>query len=246
MASLFGGPGSLLGGPDTSQLTSATNADRARSDEFYRQLALLQQQYQQQLAQQGALGRSLDKTIAGTAPSVAGTQLQQGVGEIANATRATAAGASGENAALANYGSIQALAQAQAKANQDAANLRAREVAQAQQTKAGILNQQQQATGGMHGADVSGALGESGQATSGAGTLAGVNENEINSERALASNAVQGAGAALLKSDEDEKEDIKPVSGGDMDQFLKHIAGGDIAFKDRLQRGKGIVRYTVE
>src|SRR6476469_7583352 len=135
---------SIITGADTSPIVDATAFDRQHADEFYRRLAQLQQQYQQQLAAQSALGRSYDRTIAGTAPSVAGAQLQRGVQQIGADARATASGATGASGALANYGAIQALAQA--KANADAAALRAQEVAAAQAAKANLLNQQQSAT----------------------------------------------------------------------------------------------------
>src|SRR5215470_2869127 len=98
---------SILGGGNLAPLSNATAEDRAQSQEFFRQLALLQQNYNQALQQQRALGRQYDQVIAGTAPSVAATQLQQTTGQIDNALRANAAGASGNNAALANYGAIQ-------------------------------------------------------------------------------------------------------------------------------------------
>lgn len=185
--------------PDTSALTSATGADREQAAEFYRRLAMLQQQYDQQLAAQSALGRSLDRTIAGTAPSVAGTQLQQGVGQIRNAVASEAAGAGGNNAALAQYGGIQAIAAAQAKANQEAAVLRAKEIHDAQVAKAGLLNQQQGATGNMAGINASGGTSLSGAATTGAGNIAKINEDETNAWRNFVSNLSGGVGGTLTK-----------------------------------------------
>src|SRR5678809_485518 len=113
--------GTILQGPDVSPLTSATSEDRRRADEMFRYLAQLQQQYQQQLAAQNATVRALDRTISGTGPSVAGTQLQQGLNQTQAAVNAQASGASGQNAGVASYGAIQALAAAHAKAQQDAA-----------------------------------------------------------------------------------------------------------------------------
>jgi hypothetical protein len=183
--------------PDTSALSGATADDRARAAQFFRYLSTLQQNYQQALQQQQALGRSYDQVIAGTAPSVAGTQLQRTLGDTRNAVASEAAGASGQNAALANYGSIQALGGAYAKANQDAAALRAQEVANARAGKANLLQNEQGATGQQYGTTVGGATTSAGQATSGGGALANVNAEELGNERNLYSNLIKGAGAAI-------------------------------------------------
>ncbi len=189
--------GDLLGGADTSPLVNATSEDRRRSDEFYRQLALLQQQYQQQLAAQNATARGLDRTIAGTAPSVAGTQLEQGLGQTRSALAAESSGASGQNAGIANYTAIQALAAAQAKKQQDAAMLRATEVSDALKAKAGILNQEQSATGNMASIYAPQGTALSGQATTGAGGVVNANEDEIKQRRALAANILGGVSSAV-------------------------------------------------
>src|SRR5262245_1690907 len=185
--------------PDISALTSATGEDRARAAEFFRQMAILQQNYQQQLAQQGQLARSLDQVIAGTAPSVAQRQLRQGVGDIRNAISADVAGASGPNAALAQYGGIQALAAAQAKANQEAAVLRAKEIEPARAAKAGVLNQQQAATGNMAGTVTGAGTALSGQATTGAGNIAKINQDETDAWRNFVANLAGGAGNTAVK-----------------------------------------------
>lgn len=189
---------SLFGGADISPLTNATAEDRRRADEFYRQLAYLQQQYQQQLAAQSATARALDRTISGTGLSVAGTQLQQGLNQTGAAVNAQASGASGQNAGVASYGAIQALAAAQAKAQQDAALLRAKEVEEAIKTKAGILNQQQQATGHMAGIDASSGTDLSGQATTAAGGVVKANEEETAAERAFVANMLNGLGSSMI------------------------------------------------
>ena len=224
---------SIITGADTSPIVDATAFDRQHADEFYRRLAQLQQQYQQQLAAQSALGRSYDRTIAGTAPSVAGAQLQRGVQQIGADARATASGATGASGALANYGAIQALAHAQAKANADAAELRAREVAAAEAAKANLLNQQQSATNAQSAQSTGAAVDLTGGAMTGAGQQVAANTHENDAERALASGVVNGAGNYLTaRSDRDAKTDIKPVAKNDMDDFLKHIAGFSFKYKD--------------
>ena len=218
--------------PDQSALTGAMEGDRAQAQEFYRQLALLQQHYNEQRLQQAGTARQLDAQIRGTAPSVANTQLMRGVSQIGDAARATTAGASGNNAALGNYGAIQAMGQAQAKANADAAVLRANEINQATMAKANVLGQQQQATGQQTAAATAGGTALSGQQTSAAGKVADLNAGETAAQRNLLGNVVQGGGSLLAAmSDETKKTDIQPVAGNEMDDFLNHIAGFTFKFK---------------
>lgn len=188
----------IFSGSDHAPLSSATAEDRAQAQEFFRQLALLQQNYQQALQQQRTLGRSYDQVINGTAPSVAGTQLQQGVGQIKSTLASEAAGASGNNAALANYGAIQAMAQAQAKANQDAALLRAKEVAEARAGKAALLNNQQGATANMFSPTIGAGTTLAGQATQGAGKIGELDAAETEAQRRFYGNLISGVGAGLV------------------------------------------------
>jgi hypothetical protein len=186
-------------GADISPVTAATAEDRQRSQEFFRYLQMLQQNYQQALSQQQSLGRSFDNVIAGRGPSVAGTQLQEGVGNIRHAVSAQAAGAGGNNAAASNYGAIQALAAAQAKANQDAAMLRAKEVADARTGKAVLLNQEQAATGNLFGPTIGGGTTLSGQSTTSAANQAKLDQEETEARRNLVSNFLGGASSAIAK-----------------------------------------------
>lgn len=192
--------GDLIGGADTSPLTDAVAGDRRRSDEFYRAFARLQQQYEQQLAAQGQLGRAYDKTISGVGPSVAGTSLERGLNQTGAAVNAEASGASGQNAGMAQYGAIQALAAAHAKAQQDAAVARAQEVQAAMVAKAGLLNQQQGATANMAGTVVPAGTALSGQSTTAAGGEVNANEEEIKQRRALAANILGGVSSAVTKA----------------------------------------------
>ena len=179
------------------------------------------------------MGGSLYKTIAGTAPRVAGAQLQRGVQQISDSARASAAGAGGNNAALANYGAIQAAGAAQAKANADATLLRAKEVQDAQMAKASLLNQMQGATGQQTGQSVQGGTSLSGLETQGAGAVAKANAEETAAERNLLGNVVSAGGSYLTaKSDEDAKTDKAPIAANDMEDFLKHIAGFSFKYKD--------------
>lgn len=189
---------SALLGADTSPLTNATAESRRRADEMYRYLATLQQQFQQQQAAQGATTRALDRTIQGTGPSVAGTQLQQGVGQTRNAISAQASGANGVNAGVANYGAIQAIGAAQAKQQQDAALLRAQEVEQAIKAKAGILGQEQAATVGMAGQTTGAGTALQGQDVAGSGNVVQANEQEVAARRAFIANLINSAGTGAM------------------------------------------------
>lgn len=190
--------GTIMGGADTSPLVNATATDRSRSEDFFRKMAQLQQEYEQQLQQQSALGRSYDQVIAGTAPSVAGTQLAQGLDRTNAAINANAAGATAPNAGLAQYGAIQAMGAARAKQEQDAALLRAQEVEKARAGKAALLGQQQAATGGMAGTVTGAGTALSGQASGTAGQIVSANESEIAARRAFLANLLQGGGSALM------------------------------------------------
>jgi hypothetical protein len=92
---------------------------------------------------QNQLIGDLNNVINGSAPSVAQNQLGQGVDNIAKSANAMAAGHTGENAALAHIQAMRSAADAQAKANQDAAMLRAQETAQARAQLGNVLGQQQ-------------------------------------------------------------------------------------------------------
>lgn len=186
----------ILSGADTSPLSDATYRDRRKSDEFYAAFAKLQQQYEQQLAAQNALGRSFDRTISGQGPSVAGTSLERGLNQTQSAISAEASGASGQNAGVMQYGAIQALAAAHAKAQQDAAVARAQEVQQAQQAKGALLNQQQGATANMAGVTVPAGTALSGQNTTGSGALVNASEEEAKQRRALAANLMNSFSTA--------------------------------------------------
>lgn len=191
------GPVNPFQSPNTSVLTNATGYDQATAQQFFQYLNALRQNYQNTLNAQNNLVGQNNAVIAGAAPSVAQTQLQQGLGQQRAALSSQAAGATGQNAALANYGSIQALGAANAKANQDAALLRAQEVAQARAANAGILGQEQQATGSMAGTTTAGGTGLSGQAVSGGAALGNINANELDAQRNFWSNLIKGAGSTI-------------------------------------------------
>jgi hypothetical protein len=149
------------------------------------------------IGQQQQLVNSLGQVVAGTAPSVAQNQLTQGLGAIQAGQQSAAAGASGQNGALANMNAAQNMQAAQVQANQQAALIRAQEVAQARAQQAGVL------------ANIGGEAGQSqGQNLQAAGvagnTAAGANQEMSKEESArtaanknLAFGGLQGLGGIL-------------------------------------------------
>lgn len=119
----------LLGvdSPDTSPY--GNSALRAQDEQ--RRLAAREQG---NFAQQQGLASQLGQTIAGTAgPSVAQSQLRQGLDQNNASMMAAGAGATGINSVLARYQARQAQGEQAAMMQQQAALLRAQEVAAAQQ-----------------------------------------------------------------------------------------------------------------
>jgi hypothetical protein len=126
--------------PNTRQQV-AMNIQRAQA--VFQQLPQAQAQQQQGFAGQTQLAGQLGGVINGTAgPSVAQTQLGQGVGDIANSAESMAAGHTGESAALSHIQAMRTAGDAQAKANQDAGMLRAQETAAARQQLGSVLGAQ--------------------------------------------------------------------------------------------------------
>jgi hypothetical protein len=137
---------------------------------FLDQLGTFRQQQQQAFAGQTGLADSLRGTIAGAGPSVAQNQLIQGLGSISADQMSQAAGASGNNAALARMNAMNNTAKAETAYNQAQGLVRANEVAHAQDALANVLGAQ--ANEGLGGYGTAGGLGatfaglaEKGQAT---------------------------------------------------------------------------------
>lgn len=122
-----------------------------------RQQALYGAREAQNYAGESNLAGSLGRTIAGTGgPSVAQTQLRQGL-DTSNADMlAAGAGASGQNAVLARYQARQQQGEQAARMQQAAALLRAQEVAQAQQQLAALRAAMGGQSIGLYGANLQG------------------------------------------------------------------------------------------
>ena len=118
-------------------------AAQKRAEAEYKQRE--QQDYQRQVQ----LAQYLQRVISGQAPSAAQGQLAMGMDQAQRASQSQAAGATGTNAGLARYGSIMAGGQLMADTNQDAAQLRAQEVAQAVNNTGQLTNSMGQRSGMM-------------------------------------------------------------------------------------------------
>lgn len=154
MAGLAGAVGSLLGVQSPSTQPYGLDAERLKQQ---------QQQYgareAQNYGQEQNLAGSLGSTIAGTAgPSVAQTQLQQGLDTSNADAMAAGAGASGQNAVLARFQARQQAGEQAARMQQAAAILRAQEVAQAQQQLAQLRAAMGGQSIGLYGANLQGAM----------------------------------------------------------------------------------------
>lgn len=145
-------------------LTSQAQRSLGISNQLLSGLSQYGAQYAQAQTGQNQLGSYLNRIITGSAPSVAGQQLTQGLGEIKSGIESTASGATGNNQPLAQYGSLQGYADAAAKANQAAAQQRTVEQNAAVAAKGQLLGQQANESANMFGTSLSGAGQFSGQA----------------------------------------------------------------------------------
>jgi len=117
---------------------------------------------------QNKLLGQLDNTISNpNAPSVANTQLAINNDNNARQALGTAAGVQGPNAFAARRQALQAIAQGNTGTAQNAALLRAHEVANAQQQKGAVLGQQSALGNQRYGQDLAGAEGFAGLANTG-------------------------------------------------------------------------------
>lgn len=189
---LFGGGGP----PPGTSLNDLAGQDSDAQRRLLAMLAQYNQQYNQAFQAQSNVARGYDAVIAGTAPSVAQGQLQQGVGQIAQQQQAQASGATGTNAAIARVAAMQNTAQAQTAANQQAAMLRATETDQARRAQAGIAAQQAGEAGGMYATNVSGATGFAAPAGAAASSAASIKQKEDEATRAFWANMVKSVGSA--------------------------------------------------
>lgn len=203
----------------------ATQAQRnfATSQHFLSQLGQYGAQYNQAQQGQTALAGELNNTITNpNAPSVARSQLEQGLGAIVQQQDAQAAGANGAGAALARQNAAKNIGEAGATENQQQGLLRANEVANAEGLEGQVLGQQANEAGQMTNIGTT-AAGNFGQLAGGEQgnqeslTQSG-GKNQLTTLGTIASAGGQAAAAA---SDVTEKDGVKPA---DMDDFLSKIS----------------------
>jgi hypothetical protein len=152
-------------------------------------------QFDQSITGEQALSRHLNDVIAGNAPSVAGAQLQQGLGQIRQQADSQASGASGTNAGLARLQAIQTGGDAAAGVNQQMALVRAQEIADATRNSGAVLGNMASQSAGMYGTNVGGAAQFSGQAGNEAEAQAKIDAEKEMANRRLIMNLVAAGGA---------------------------------------------------
>jgi len=189
--------GRIVNLPDQATLPGyqATRAT-AIGNELIGSLPTYANQEQQAYAGLQGLNRNLQAVIAGTAPSVAQTQLAEGAGQIQQQAASQAGSVAGPNSAMAGYLAMIQSAQARAKANQDAAALRAQEVAQARQAQATTLGQSGSLGANMYNSTLGGAVNLAGTGTTAAGQKQAADTERDKANKALVGNIITGLGSA--------------------------------------------------
>lgn len=152
-------------------------------------------QFDQSISGERALSGHLSEVISGNAPSVAGEQLQQGLGQVRQAADSQASGATGANAGVARLQAIQTGGAAGANVNQQAAMVRAQELADATRNQGAVLGNMASQSAGMYGTNVAGAAQFSGQAGNEAGQQAQIDAEKAAAHQRLIMNLVAAAGA---------------------------------------------------
>ena len=220
----------------------ATQAARnlATSQQFLSTLGQYGQQYHGAQAAENSLAGKLNATIAGTAPSVARAQLEQGLSQIVQQQESQASGATGEGGALARTNAAANTANAQAATNAQAAGLRAQEVAGAEGAQAGLLNNQ-----------ATQAITQGGNTTTAAGNFANLaggeegnnssltqsgGKNQLTTLGTIAGAAGSAGASPSTTSDENAKTDIKSA---DMSDFMGKLSAIAFNYKDPGKDGEG-------
>jgi hypothetical protein len=231
----------------------ATQAARniAVSNQLMAKLATYGNNFNQAYQGQVGLQQQLQRTIQGTGgPSVAEGQLVAGLGQVRSTENSEAAGATGANAALARQNAQLATGQAETETNQQAAQLRAQEVNQAQQTEAGVLGSEASENANLYGTNLQGATAASGQAGSEEGQKESADEAGQASQNALELNIINGigqaaakggaggAGAAPVTSDPKAKTDVTKLHDAALKQFTDKLAGYGFHYRDPGRAGE--------
>lgn len=144
----------LISDPNVAQQAQAQTAIR---QQLLSKLAASDEAESRAASGQSNLVGQLDATINGSAPSAAGIQLGHSQGAVERTQLALAAGASGGNAFAARRQAAANIANAQVQNSNSAALLRAKETADAQGLKAGVLGQMAAGAAQKYSTDLSGA-----------------------------------------------------------------------------------------
>lgn len=221
---------------DPSLATQATR-NLATSGQFLQGLGSYAQQYNGTLANENSLGAHLNATINGTAPSVAQSQLEQGLAQIAQQQQAQASGATGSNAALARTDAAANTGAAQAATNAQEAGVRANEVAGAETAESGLLNNEANQVQQAKGTDVNAAENFSGLAGTEQGNQATLTQKGNQAQLTTIGTVAGAAGqaGAGTTSDVNEKTNVK---GADMDEFLSKLGGITFNYKSPDEAGQ--------
>jgi hypothetical protein len=178
-------------------INTQTAMDQGEAQRLQNQQLQLQQQQQQTYAGQNQLAGTLQNTITNpNAPSVAMSQLGSGFNQIAGTQMAGAAGASGENAAMAKRAAMQNIAGTQTGLNAQQAQLHAQEVANAQTGLSNLYSTQLGSQNTGQGNDISGATSLAGTTMQGQSTIANNNEKASEANAKANSNLLGTLGGA--------------------------------------------------
>ena len=193
-------------------------------------------EYEQALTGQKGLASALQTTISDpNAPSVAREQLNQTLGANTAAQLGLASGASGENALIAREDAARNIAALNTKAGQDAATLRAQEVAGAQQNLGGVLQNEAANATGLQQLGTQTGLGYSqlSGSESGAGLANDTAQRGQNIDigKSIATGAGSLGSAAITKSDRRAKKDIAPEPSEKIRAFLDAIRPDSFKYK---------------
>lgn len=188
--SLFSSFGNyLFGVPQANSAPYTADADAAR-----RAAAQYAGREQSDYDSEARLGSSLWNTVNGTAPSVAGLQLQQTLGQEQAANLAAGAGSTGTNSVLARYQALINNGNQQAQTAQSGALLRAKEVSDAQGRLSGLYNNMEGSSAGLYGTNLSTGLGYSNLANS----VDQANAQRAQQSEAAGLQALSGAGSMVF------------------------------------------------
>jgi hypothetical protein len=210
--SLFSSLGNyLFGVPQPSSAPYTQQAQQAQ--QMARQYAGREQS---DYNNEAGLADNLWKTVNGTAPSVADTQLQQSFGQNLRSGLAMGSGASGSNAVLARYLASQATGDQGAQLAQAAAIQRAKETADAQARLGQVYGNMDASSAGLYGTNLSSGLGYSNLAN---------NVDQANAQRDQQSEAaglqfLSGVGSMYFG---------RPPTGGGSAPYAGNITNGSEA-----------------